>query len=597
MKKSSLKILILLFLSVTILSGCALKKMVKNYGQVSYEVIPSVLESHGGKIKVTIKGTIPAKYFDKKAIIEITPVLTYGSGSTKLKPIKLSGEKIIGDGVVMSKKTGGSFNYSQVIDYKPEMNASVLNLNAIVTIKKKSAELKQLKVADGVIYTSERIIFTPELKNKSALGNGTNVIVSDHGYVKETFVSENATIFYLVDRSNLDLNIPFNKKAENKEQIKKLIEFLKSDLKIKDITVNAWASPEGEEARNQDLSDSRSKTAQKWVKDQLTKFIKAKAKALKVDEKTLIAEVPEVTLNAKGEDWDGFMSKIETSEIKDKDIILNTIRSQSDGNLRQQEIRKMTVIYKEIEDQILPSLRRAIITINCYEKKKTDDQMSTMAISTPDSLNINEMLYAASIATDLNTKESIYRNVTKVFPNDWRGYNDLSAVLIMLNKLDEAKTMAKKADEINQNNGSVHNNIGVIAMLNKDYAAAKFYFESSEKLGVAQGYNLGILKIKDGEYSAAINLFAGKTCDYNVALAQVLLLSYDGAKQNLDCIKNKTAAVSYLLAIIGARTANTTIMFDNLKIACEDASFKSQAKEDREFLKYFSNSEFQAIVK
>lgn len=597
MKKSSLKLLAVIFLMSTILSSCGFKKMIKNYAKVNYEAVPAVLETQGGKVQVTIKGKIPAKYFVSKAVIEITPVLTYTGGSTTLKTIRLKGEKAEGEGTVISKKTGGSFTYTDTFDYKPEMNASVLNLTAKAMLKKKVATLTDVKVADGVIYTSERILIAPELKYQSALSNGTNIIVANHGYEKETFINKEAVIYFKVDMSTLDMKQPLNKKAENKAQIDTLVKFIQSGLKVKDITINAWASPEGEEARNQNLSTERSKTAKKWFETQIAAFKKAKAKQLKIKEKDVVLELPEVVMSALGEDWNGFMSAIENSNIKDKSTILNVVRSQTDITRREQEIRNMTVIYKEIEDQILPSLRRAVINVKCYEFKKSDESIASMAIATPDSLDSKELFYAASLTNDMATKEKIYRNAIRVFPQDWRGYNDLSAVLIFQNKFEEAKTMAEKANTMSPNNANVMNNLGVLSLLNKDFTNAKSYFESAQKLGVSEGYNLGIIKIKEGDYPGAITSFGGKTCDYNVALAQILVANLSSAQQSLECVTNKTAAVNYLLAVVGARSGNTSLMYEKLKLACSDASLKTQAKEDREFLKYFNAPEFQNIVR
>jgi Tfp pilus assembly protein PilF/outer membrane protein OmpA-like peptidoglycan-associated protein len=597
MKKSSLSVIAIIFLVSAIMTSCGFKKMIKNYAKVNYEAVPAVLETNGGKIQVTIKGKIPAKYFHTKAVIEITPVLTYAGGATTLKPIRLKGEKAEGEGTVINKKNGGTFTYTDTFDYKPEMNASVLNLKAKAMLKKKSVDLTDIKIGDGVIYTSERIIITPELKYQSALGTGTNIIVANHGYEKETFVSKEAVIYFQVDKSNLDLKLPLNKKPENKAQIDTLIKFIQSGLKVKDITINAWASPEGEEARNQNLSTDRSKVAKKWFDAQIAAYKKAKAKELKVKEKDVVIELPEVVLGALGEDWTGFMSAIESSNIKDKSTILNVVRSQSDVTRREQEIRNMTVIYKEIEDEILPALRRAVLNVKCYEAKKSDEKIATMAVATPDSLDSKEIFYAASLTNDLSTKENIYRNAIKVFPQDWRGYNDLSAVLILQGKLAEAKTMAEKANTMSPNNGNVINNLGVLALINKDFTNAKSYLESAQKLGIAEGYNLGIIQIKAGDYTGAINSFAGKTCDYNVALAQILVANLTLAQQTLDCVSNKTAVSNYLMAIVGARSGNTSLMYEKLKLACNDASLKTQAKEDREFLKYFNTPEFQNIVR
>ena len=131
MKKNSLRLLSTLILVTILVSGCRLSKMVKKYNTVTYEVTPNPLEVHGDKVSVTVKGRIPAKYFNKKAAVYVQPVLKYESGTTALKPFYLKGEKAQGDGTVINYKNGGSFTYTDVIDYKPEMNKSELYANPI----------------------------------------------------------------------------------------------------------------------------------------------------------------------------------------------------------------------------------------------------------------------------------------------------------------------------------------------------------------------------------------------------------------------------------------------------------------------------------
>ena len=79
-----------LVLAVAFLSSCnGLNKMKKSAGDVNYDVVPEVLEAHGGVVEVTIKGTFPEKYFDKNTVLEATPVLTYEGGETAFEPVSV----------------------------------------------------------------------------------------------------------------------------------------------------------------------------------------------------------------------------------------------------------------------------------------------------------------------------------------------------------------------------------------------------------------------------------------------------------------------------------------------------------------------------
>ena len=145
--------------------------------------------------------------------------------------------------------------------------------------------------------------------------------------------------------------------------------------------------------------------------------------------------MPPVTLSAKGEDWDGFTKAVGSSSIKDKGKILNVVNAESEVGKKEKTINDMIVIYPEIEDAILPTLRDLPITINFFEPKKTDQQIAMLATTMPDSLKKEELLYAATLTEDLATKLKIYEAATKVYANDWKGYNNAGYVCLKLGKV------------------------------------------------------------------------------------------------------------------------------------------------------------------
>ncbi len=589
MRSISFKIVLAVMVVVTVLSGCGLTKMQKKYETVKYEVTPNVLETHGGKIPVTVKGTIPAKYFHKRATVEFAPVLKYDNGTTALKSVTIQGEKIQGPGTLIKKKEGGSFTYSDVIDYKPDMNLSQLVVNAKATLKTKSVELGERKLADGVIYTSERI------------ENEGDIILAEDGYVKETFVSKNADIYFAKAKSDLNLKtLALNKDESNTNKLKEFSDFLIKEWQIKNIDITAWASPEGEQNLNQELSDDRSVTAEKYLKEQFKKIAKDKAKAKKekVDEKKLEANIPARNLIPNGEDWDGFMKVIGSSSIKEKQKVLNVVNSEPDRLKKQKTINDMIVIYPEIEEAILPQLRRANMKITYYEPKKTDQQMAMLATTTPDSLKNDELLYAATLTEDLTTKLTIYDAATKIYEDNWKGYNNAGYICLQKEEVSKAITYLEKANTLMPNNGTILNNLGVATLWNKEYDKAKSNLESAQGLGINEGYNLNAYYIKKGEYSTAVSSVGSRTCSYNIALAQLMSGNNTAAAATLECTNPKTAAVYYLMAVVGARSGNTTMIYENLpKAIAAEASYRAQAKDDREFLKYNTTTEFQNAIK
>lgn len=531
-----------------------------------FHVNPSPLVNNGGKVSFTIQDTMQAKSFPKKMVAKLQPYMKYGTETLNLKPMMLKGEKAEGEGTVIGWKTTTPLTYNATFDYKPEMEVSELWVKVYTIAKGEETEVADVKIADGIIITSSRV------------GQSEIVAFAPDGYEKETIISKSENIYFGYQKSNLNTGLKLNK--DNKENLNALEDFFAQGWKVKSIAVDAWASPEGEQTLNQKLSDERAATAKKYVEK--------KAKANKIED--------EITYNvaAKGADYDGFMTALNASSVEDKNKIANVIKSQATKSQREQQIRNMTVIYKEVEE-MLSVLRRSEITISLYEPKLTDAQIAEFALTNPDTLKMNELLYAATMTEDLNTKLNIYKSAIQKNEKCWRAYNNAAAVDMKLGNTDEAAKFLDKANSLKANQGEVENNLGVLAAWNKDYEAAEKHYNNAS--GVNTSYNMGIVKMIKGDYSGAESALADPKCTYNLALAQLSNNKTDEAIKTLDCAE-KTGEVYYLYAIIGARTNNTNMLYDNLKKAIKEVpSYKEEAKKDLEFYNFRSTAEFQGIVK
>jgi tetratricopeptide (TPR) repeat protein len=552
--------------------------------KIILETEPTILALVGDSVPVEVKGTIPT-CFNSKAVVEFTPVLKYGNQTKKLKTIWLEGTEVAQEfkkpGAIQISPTGGTFTFKDKVKYEPGMDVCELFVEPMASISGKPPfSLLDRKVADGLVLTAKRVQSDEEF------------LSTGHDYVKEKTAKQMGIIYFVVNKYDLNFNYILNKDMKATLMLKSLNEFITRGWTIRDIDIHAWASPEGEESLNQGLSENRSKAGKKYIEDQYNQYIKKRAKEEKVKEET-IAQTLNINLSAHGEDWDGFMKAVQASEIKDKNIIMNVVNSQSDVAKREQEIRNMTVIYKEIEKDILPPLRRAEITVTCLEPGKTDAEIAELATSSPKDLDNAQLLYAATLTNDLETQLKIYKAATELFPGDWRAFNNAGYVLMRQGKTAEAKTYFEKAKAIAANNGTVLYNLGVVAAKEKDWAKAKSYYQSAQQQGVDVGYNLGVVKIVEGNYSGAASSLSAKKCTYNLGLAQLLSANYTAAGTTLNCAP-KNAQTYYLMAVLGARTGNDAMLYENLKKAInENPDYKAQAQADREFIKYFNNPDFQ----
>jgi Flp pilus assembly protein TadD len=297
------------------------------------------------------------------------------------------------------------------------------------------------------------------------------------------------------------------------------------------------------------------------------------------------------------EDWDGFKKAMEASTIADKDLILRVLTMYSDGETREKEIKNLAKTYTEVADKILPKLRRAVLTLNAEEKSRTDEEIKALATSTAEGLSVEELLYAATLTNDLGTKLDIYKKAEAKYPTDWRTSNNVGYIYLLQNKLNDAETHLKKADEASANNATVKNNLGIVARWKGDRKKAMELYSSATGAGAEVAYNMGIVEIQNGNYAAAVTDF-GSYNTFNAALAKLLNKNTEGAISTIDNSTEKDAAIAYYLkAVAAARENKADGVNTNLKVAIQkDASFKQMAKEDAEFIKLRDNADFKAMT-
>ena len=556
---------LLMAMVVALFSSCS-KKM----GELSadyFTVTPQVLEAVGGKVPATINGKFPEKYFNKKAVVEVTPVLKWNGGEAKGQPATFQGEKVEGNDQTISYKMGGSYTMKTSFDYVPEMAKSELYLEFKATIGKKVVTIPAVKVADGVISTSELV--------NNTLGNA-NPALGEDAFQRIIKEKHDANIMFLIQQANirsseLKTAKEFNKEVANVNEA--------ANKKISNIEVSAYASPDGGVSLNTTLAENRESNT--------TKMLSKDLKKAKID----------VPIDAKytAQDWEGFQELVSKSNIQDKELILRVLSMYQDPAQREQEIKNISSVYKTLADEILPQLRRSRLTLNYEIIGKSDEEIAKLASSNPSELNVEELLYAATLTNDPAKQEAIYTQATKQFPNDYRAFNNLGKLAYQAGNVDKAESYFKKAASVNAS-PEVNMNLGLISLIKGDKAAAETYF--GKAAGTKElGESMGNLYIAQGQYERAVNSF-GDSKTNSAALAQILAKDYNKAKNTLANVERPDAYTDYLMAVLGARTNNSSMVTSSLKSAvAKDPSLAKKAATDLEFAKYFTNADFMSIAK
>lgn len=546
-----------ILLAAALISSCGLDKMANEYKTVSFTTTPPTLQAHGGKVALSLNASFAEKYFAKKATVDFTPVLVYDGGETAFTTITIQGEEATGGEATIFNATGGSFKYNDAISYSDEMMSSTLELRAVAKQKDKEKVLGPVNIADGVIATSTRVKDTEDLAN------------NNHGYEHETILKETATIYFLVNQSNI------RNTEKSDEDIRALKTFAKNGYKTHSIEIISYASPEGSVNMNDNVSDNRMKSTLNYTKRLL--------KSLKVDGAKNSDLYTETSV---GEDWKGFESIVQQSNIKDKKRINKIVNSIADVEIREQQIRDLAEIYSAIEDNVLPQLRKATVIIKSYQPKRTDEEIATLSTNAPEELDLKELLFSATLTSDETIQTAIYNKAVELH-NDWRGYNNIACLYLAKGNFSEAATYLEKAEELGGINSDILTNKGIIAARKGQLSKAQKLFNDAN----TTENNQAVLDIRKGEYAKAARFYKNKK-SFNATLAQLL-----NGMNSAKCNEN-SAACNYLNAIANARSGNNNAAISSLTNAINiDASYKSEAIKDLEFVNLRTNEKFIALTK
>ena len=519
---------------------------------------PEVLEAIGGKVPVTITGKFPEKYFKKNATVEVTPVLRWEGGEAKGQPATFQGEKVQGNDQTISYKTGGTYTMKASFDYVPEMAKSELYLDFKIKKGKKEYTIPSVKIADGVIATSE----LPTV-------NSANAAYAPDALQRIIKQAKEAQIMFLIQQANLRAS---ELKSDSLKAFHKQVVAVAGDTKnykLNNIEISAYASPDGGVELNTTLAENRQNNTEKYMNQQLKKG--------KIE--------TEVDAKYTAQDWDGFQELVSKSNIQDKDLILRVLSMYSDPEQRETEIKNISSVYKTLADEILPQLRRARLTANYDVIGRSDEEINAAFDTDAKVLSNDELLYAATLTNDNARKEAIYKKTVELYPNDFRAYNNLGMMAYANGDLATAENYFKQAASKNANAAEVNTNLGLIELTKGNVANAETYLSKSTGANTANEA-LGNLYIKQGQYDRAVQAF-GDTKTNSAALAQILAKDYNKAKSTLSAVKNPDAYTNYLMAVVGARTNNADLVKSSMdKVKQQDAALAAKAQNDREFAKY-----------
>ena len=557
----------LLIMVITIATFTSCKSGLAPFASNYYvKAEPQPLEMIGNQVPVTINVTFPAGWFNKNVSLTLVPILRHEDGEAVGSSYLFQGEKVAGNGQVISQKNGANVVLRSTFDYVPAMKNGQLLLTFKGTAGNKKVNLPDIEITNGVLATASLL----------DAGSEAPAIAPDkfQRIIKE---AHDANIMFLVRQA--ELRSSELQKGELIDWQDIVASANAADNQRVEIEISSYASPEGGFQLNDQLAKQREVNTEKYLVKELQQSN---------------AYVP-VNARYTAQDWDGFQALVEKSNIQDKELILRVLAMYSDTEQREREIKNISALYSTLSEEILPQLRRSRLTANIEIIGKSDEEISGLAQSNPRALNVEELLYAATLTSTLSDKENIYKKVTELFPQEARGFNNLGVIEYTKGNFSQATALFQKANQLSGSLPEANLNLGWTALTENDAAKAEQYFGNAAgipELNNAMGY-LAVLK---GDYPQAVQLF-GSSASNNAALSQILTKDYNKAMATLNAIPSPNADTYYMKAIVDARTNNLTNAVNNLQRAIAiNPDLAVRAVIDLEFAKYLTNNQFLNVI-
>ena len=525
-----------------------------------FKVTPAPLEAEAGQVEATISGLFPEKYMQKKAVLTVTPELRFMKNgveqAVKGQSATFQGEKVLGNDQPVSYNQGGQYTLKTRFAYEPAMQQSTLWMTFDARQGKKTVEVPAVKVADGVVATSELY--------RQTLVSAQPCVATD-AFQRIVARKQEANIKFLIQQAELRKSELQNGSVQEFVSLLQRISADRDRLNLQNVEVSAYASPDGGFALNEKLANQRQQNTEEFVKKQLS----------------ATGQDADVEATYTAQDWEGFQRLVQASNIQDKDVILRVLSMYTDPQEREQQIKNMSYGFRELADGILPELRRARLTINYETIGRSNQQIADQLKADPSQLSVEELLYAASFVTTADEKQQIYETTIRLYPNDVRAYNNLAALAYTKGDYTEARRYLDKALSVDGGSAEANANLGLMALLQGDSQTAELLIGKAAG-GGSMAEALGNLHLAQGNYALAERDF-GDICSNSAALAQLMNKNYAKAVQTLRNVSHPDGMTDYLLAIVHVRQGQQDAAADYLRSALQkDPSLRTYAEQDLE---------------
>ncbi len=461
--KKNLLLIVLAFL-------CAIPASSKKFYNDAINMSDILLWQQGNSLTATMNINMSELKIKTHEALILVPTLTDGQNELALQPIIINGEKkqkMYEKAVAKSGETINAlvipyqketdFIYSQVADYQPWMaNANFVLVESLVDKKNRPLMTSQELITNSVSTEAKRLA---ELMPVIAF------VEPPVEFPKNRTESYNTYIDFKLNSSQL---LPtYKDNASELTNIRTMLGKFVNDtsMVLTRISIEGFASPEGPEGFNEQLSKKRMEA----LKAYLIKTDKIPAKLIET--------------SFGGENWCGLIQDLQKSDLAQKDAIINIIKDNKDDAVRKQKIKDLDggAPYKEMLKTIYPTLRNAVCRIEYQPDTFAIEEAIIVLEANPDLLNQNEF-YQVAFTNKRGTPKFIgaFEAALDQSPEDPIANLNVAGAYLTKRDIKKAERAMKKAGKAS---GEYFNNLAVLNYYQGDMKSALQNFQKAEQMG------------------------------------------------------------------------------------------------------------------
>lgn len=416
----------------------------------------------------------------RQHMVVLTPVLNSVDGMTKMelpavvingktrhkalsRAINVGGARVFTKQpkTIMARENGTR----QVVPYDITLPLEDWMKRAQLTLKEEITACADCELGQSSRLLSERLLpadFNPVYQ--------LTYVTPEAEPVKQRSEQHEARLTFKVGKA--DILPDFGNNATELTKVDNVIREVQNDkdLTITNLSIAGYASPEGNQKSNMDLSQRRANA--------FADYLSAKYNMPKSQFK--------VTWH--GEDWNGLKNAVEASSLDDKQAILSIISSEPNLDARDAPLKRLSggATYRTLLDSYYPPLRRNEYTI-AYVARPFDVNEAKEVIKTrPQLLSLNEMfLVAQTYEKGSADFKNVFDVAARMYPNDAVANLNAATVELEGGNADAAIARLQKFQDMHE----AWNNLGVALVMKKQYNEALAYFDKAAAKGNATAKN------------------------------------------------------------------------------------------------------------